>query len=65
MTNTQLQKIKELENNLPDMAFEIYKDGVLILNYQTKMGVKINTFDLDLPIETLVNHAINQTHLIN
>ena len=65
MTNSQLQKIKELENKLPDMSFEIFKDGVIILNYQTKKGVKISPTDLSLPLETLVGHVISNTHLIN
>lgn len=65
MTNSQLQKIKELENKLPDMSFEIFKDGVIILNYQTKKGVKISPTDLSLPLEILVGHVISNTHLIN
>ncbi|VWX29568.1 hypothetical protein ENHY17A_110081 [Moraxellaceae bacterium 17A] len=65
MTNSQLQKIKELENKLPDMSFEIFKDGVIILNYQTKKGVKISPTDLSLPLEILVRHVISNTHLIN
>lgn len=62
--NIHNQKIELLKEQLPNMNFEVFEDGLLVLNPLTKMGVKIHLQDLELPIKHII-HYINAKNLPN
>lgn len=65
MTEHQRIKLNHIKSKFKDFDFEEYEDGILILNHQAKMGVKLSISDLDCPLNDIVKHINKGTRVLH